>query len=267
MELQRDNEKDKVVSSMPYSPDLFHNDRDFYLAYRKIENIVAAIFLVTGLIEQDKLMKDSIREHSLNCLNRIVALIGKSNLAITDLQSVSSYVLHLSSLLDIAFWSGQISQMNLSMLQREISSTYQTLNTLSTKYKDTFYISSNFFKTDEAILNDTKEKDIKTSTPVQYQRQATSSTPEVSKGHNKGQDIRDTIKDKESKKTSEDKGHRREAILALLRERSNLTVKDFTDVVPQFSEKTIQRELLALVEEGVVRKEGERRWSTYSLAK
>ena len=52
----------------------------------------------------------------------------------------------------------------------------------------------------------------------------------------------------------------------LLRQRNNLSVKDFVTVVSEYSEKTIQRELLALVQEGVVKKQGERRWSTYSLA-
>jgi DNA-binding HxlR family transcriptional regulator len=35
--------------------------------------------------------------------------------------------------------------------------------------------------------------------------------------------------------------------------------------LPEFSEKMIQRELAALVQEGVVMKQGEKRWSRYSL--
>jgi hypothetical protein len=42
-------------------------------------------------------------------------------------------------------------------------------------------------------------------------------------------------------------------------------MKDFVKVIPECSEKTIQRELLDLVGKGVLKKEGERRWSTYSL--
>jgi DNA-binding transcriptional ArsR family regulator len=266
MELQRDNQKDKGVGSIPYSPDLFHNDRDFYLAYRKIENIVSAIFLVSGLIEQDLLMKNAIREHSLASLNRIVALIGKSGITVLDLQSVASHLLHLSSLLDIAFWSGQISQMNLAILQKEISSTYETLNNLSFKYKNSFYINSSFFKTDSDILKDIPEKDVNNDAFVVGTKQFTQKSPVSDKGQHKRQEIKDIKKDIAHGDAGENKSQRREAILALLRERSNLTVKDFTSVVTQYSEKTIQRELLALVEEGVVRKEGERRWSTYSLA-
>ncbi len=253
MEIQKDNQKDKLGAAIPYSPDLFHNDRDFYLAYRKIEHIAAAIFLVTGLMEQDELMKDAIREHALQCLSRIVTLIGKSAIAVTDILAVATYLLHLNSLLDIAFWSGHISQMNLSILQKEIAATYQTLNDLSSKYKNTFYIGSSFFRTDNDILNDTKEA-------------AKSEMPSEDKGHYKRQDIKDNVKRQPEEGQGENKAQRREAILALLRQKSHLTVKDFTRVVPQYSEKTIQRELFALVEEGVIQKEGERRWSTYSLS-
>jgi DNA-binding transcriptional ArsR family regulator len=259
MEIKRDNQKDKSATTIPYSPDLFHNDKDFYLGYRKIEHIVAATFLVTGLIEQDELMKDEIRAHSLQCLTRMVSLIGKSAITVTDLQAVAAYLLHLNSLLDIAFWSGQISQMNLAIMQREISTTYLSLNDLSTKYKNSFYISSTFFRTDEEILTDTKEKDIikdKNTIPQAEQ---------LHKGQNKRQDIKDISKGQEQAQSRENKGQRREAILSLLLQKPNLTVKDFTTVVPEYSEKTIQRELLALAEEGIIKKEGERRWSTYSL--
>ena len=35
-------------------------------------------------------------------------------------------------------------------------------------------------------------------------------------------------------------------------------------VIKGFSEKTIQRELTALIQQGLVQKRGERRWSVYS---
>lgn len=59
---------------------------------------------------------------------------------------------------------------------------------------------------------------------------------------------------------------RRKIILALIKQKSHLTVKDITKSIPSVSEKTIQRELLAMVAEGILEKHGERRWSTYSLS-
>ncbi|NBD73640.1 DeoR family transcriptional regulator [Patescibacteria group bacterium] len=59
---------------------------------------------------------------------------------------------------------------------------------------------------------------------------------------------------------------RRAQILGLLQRKDSVSIKDVTEVITDCSEKTIQRELLALVESGVLKKEGERRWSRYSLA-
>lgn len=44
-----------------------------------------------------------------------------------------------------------------------------------------------------------------------------------------------------------------------------VSVKDIARFFPDVSEKTIQRDVNALIERGVVRKEGEKRWSRYSL--
>jgi hypothetical protein len=74
---------------------------------------------------------------------------------------------------------------------------------------------------------------------------------------------------KDSKKTSEIKGHvkghsdRASVILDLVRKRKSLSIKDIAAVVTDCSEKTIQRELALLIEQGLVRKVGERRWSIY----
>jgi hypothetical protein len=59
---------------------------------------------------------------------------------------------------------------------------------------------------------------------------------------------------------------RTNAIVNLLRTKSDLTVKDFMHVIAGISEKTIQRELIRLVSIGVLKKQGERRWTRYSLA-
>ncbi len=59
---------------------------------------------------------------------------------------------------------------------------------------------------------------------------------------------------------------RRKIILALIKQKPALTVKDIARSIPGVSEKTIQRELFAMVAEAILTKKGDRRWSTYSLA-
>jgi len=58
---------------------------------------------------------------------------------------------------------------------------------------------------------------------------------------------------------------RRLVILDLVHARGKVTVKDVARLLPHYSGKTAQRELINLVEEGVLRREGARRWSSYTL--
>jgi len=58
---------------------------------------------------------------------------------------------------------------------------------------------------------------------------------------------------------------RQEAILSVIRSKGTASIKDISHLVRGVSEKTIQRELIALIEHGVVTKQGERRWSVYLL--
>lgn len=60
---------------------------------------------------------------------------------------------------------------------------------------------------------------------------------------------------------------RAERIKTVLEAKPQATVKDIAEVITDVSEKTIQRELNSLIEKGQVIREGERRWSRYSVKK
>jgi hypothetical protein len=61
------------------------------------------------------------------------------------------------------------------------------------------------------------------------------------------------------------KGSRRDRVIQVLRDKGSATIKDIIEVVTDCSEKTIQRELISLIKNNIVSREGERRWSKYSL--
>ena len=60
---------------------------------------------------------------------------------------------------------------------------------------------------------------------------------------------------------------RAERIKTVLEAKPQATVKDIAEIITDVSEKTIQRELNSLIEKGQVIREGERRWSKYSVVK
>ena len=65
-----------------------------------------------------------------------------------------------------------------------------------------------------------------------------------------------------------DRVKRRELIIEYIKKHGEVNIKDIFSIQElsnSYSEKTIQRELIDLVERGVLKKRGERRWSKYSL--
>ncbi len=64
---------------------------------------------------------------------------------------------------------------------------------------------------------------------------------------------------------AKEKNNRRDTILNAIRLKDNCSIKDIASKLPSLSEKTIQRELVMMTEEGVLLKKGDRRWSTYSI--
>ena len=60
-----------------------------------------------------------------------------------------------------------------------------------------------------------------------------------------------------------DQRQRTVTILKVIIDQKRVSIRDISKVVKNCSEKTIQRELNVLINQGLVRKEGERRWSVY----
>lgn len=215
---------------------------------RKAEKIVSALYLVSSIIKDDDSMKWRIREESVSFISTV--LIFCSAIPIERdhaLQSLTSSANSLSSLLRVSSDSGLISKMNISIIIPEIDSFIEFIQKDSTENQPTGYVLSNSF-----FGNDLAE----------------SSALSIYKGHDKRRD--ETLKTQNSNKShvmdiKGKKNSRQQNIINLLRKNSNLTIKDFGKIITDCSEKTIQRELMSLVEKGVIKREGERRWSTYSL--
>lgn len=85
------------------------------------------------------------------------------------------------------------------------------------------------------------------------------------------QSIKDNIIErpvlKEFGAVSVKKNSRQSIIIAILKRKKEIIIKDVSPLINGCSEKTIQRELSGMVKSGVLRKMGEKRWSRYSLAK
>jgi len=234
-----------------------------YLIYifKKTEKITSALYLVSGLLKDEEPIKWELRDRGIDLLSSSFSasnsLPGDKNAVI---QSLFTAALETLSLLNVAKISNLISDMNHRLLVHEIDNIVALLrDRLAESAESAGYIlSESFFKTPDLFSTGFRlgNKSNNSGGDMIFKRQANSGSVGLDGKTGHGS----VSTDVQAKKTQ-----RQDAILAVLATQSNLTIKDFSKVIKDCSEKTIQRELIELVDKGVVKKEGERRWSRYSL--
>ena len=235
----------------------FFNAEEYLMyVFKKTEKITSALYLVSALLKDEEPLKWEIRDKGIDLLSSSFmassAVPGDKNSVI---QSLFTAALETLSLLNVARISHLISDMNHNILVREIDQVVALLrDRLNANAESAGYVLSDaFFKTPDLFSSGFKNAQSTSKTgsnDVANHIAERSSNTKVSQGHI----------DVQIKKTT-----RQETIVNILKGQSNLTIKDFSKVIKDCSEKTIQRELLELVDKGVIKKEGERRWSKYSL--
>jgi len=235
----------------------------FAFAYKKTEKLIQALYLVTNFISADEPLRIRLRELSMDLLSSILSFSSRS---LSRKESVSespqAMIFEITALLGIALSAGYISEMNYNVLKRE----YNMLSAFLEERADTVFLRGT------SIHKHFFEVDVEKKPQEERYFKLAEEAPQ-------GKDIKDIVKRTKGRvqgatprgkigigPISKRRDERRAAILSLLKRQKKITVKDVSSVVENCSEKTLQRELLALVEEGILRKEGERRWSTYSLS-
>ncbi len=226
---------------------IFEKDIKRVFMYKKAERLAKALYLIAPAFVESVQLHTKI---SMLAIALVDAAILPPGLARSKLSEV---LLTLSSVLGIARTSGLLSSMNIDLVLREVHFLLQEVAAyeeprLSLDSAPTLSDIAKNVSRQEASLTERQNY----STPAK----TIAKTETLNKGH---------IKD--NKVTSETKTNERtEAILSSLRNKKNASIKDISHLIRGVSEKTIQRELATLVERGVVLRQGERRWSTYSLA-
>jgi hypothetical protein len=233
--------------------------------FKKTEKITAALYLVSGLLKDNEPMKWELRDRGMELMSS--SFMASSNVPgdkSSVIQSLFSSALETISLLNVARISNLVSEMNHVLLVREIDNIVGMLrDRLAESAENAGYVlSESFFRTPDMYATGFKTGPIRTSRSYETGTQPPRPASAV-----------DSMADKADKRPIEGyssaelkKSQRQDSIVAVLKVQSKVTIKDFSKVIKDCSEKTIQRELIDLVEKGVVKKEGERRWSRYSLA-
>lgn len=257
----------------------------------KSEKLVAALYLVTGLLSEREPMKMSLRESSLTLLSRTTLLASdnvKDKLYLYEEALIS--VRAIQTELSVARLSGILSPMNSTLLLQGFASLHeaftQNVTTLLTGVSEAAD-SSEFSSALKMVARDekgslgtsfkiTKELNSKQSealVPVE----ALAVLGETRGGGGTLSPFQKTT-DRTFSQTAgvyekkipsgvfkARKVSRREQILTLFVRGNDISIKDISTKIKGCSEKTIQRELNALVFDHIIERIGEKRWSRYIL--
>lgn len=254
-------------------------DASFRFLYKKTERISVAIYMITNLMAVEEPIKWQLRQTSLDLLN-ITMSLSNTTLSLRDdlLREISKNLFQLISLYEIAYRSGFISNMNYQIVNNELVKLADFL----AEYDDQdFKNRNNLFNEEffnqhieqidkEQIQKDIFDKGQSIQTTSAIKDKKTFDIKDMYKGHYKRQKDKEmSLKDDKNLNNINNKrrpqNDRRNRIIDIIKQKGEVSIKDITDSIKDISEKTIQRELISMIEDGVINKEGERRWSRYML--
>ena len=216
--------------------------------YKKTEKLVIATNLVAGLIKDNSTLSGTLFSKTLDLLSAVSnSLLVAPAVSIGERRSAAlralALIAEITTLYDVGHYSKQVSEMNTTLLKREFTLLFKTISEeMVDRSEIATYLTRDFF---------------------------TETAPAIHKGHDKGQSMSFIKPIRTAVGThsvpSEDRADRRSLILKTIREKGEVGVNDVANGIKGVGGKTIQRELLAMVAEGVLRKQGERRWTRYSI--
>jgi len=227
------------------------NKETEYLAYlcSRIQRATEAVYRVTDLFSDKEPMKWKMREESTFVFTHLAVMKNKHSLERgAHLERIADSVDRLSILFSLFEESGStVLSANFRILKKE----YESIK--------------------KFISQETQKQDI--SHLFLEERKPSESPKGIQAGpigQNK-KEVSDSLSDKPaivSKPTVSNvsKGQeRKDKILEIVKDKEKVTVGELSSMFGQYSEKTIQRDLLEFVSDGVLRKEGDKRWRTYIL--
>lgn len=285
MDDQKDNVKkpfknsvsDQSLLTVPNYYEVSGQDYFLALAHRS-QKIVTALYMLTDFVDVHDPLRALVRDTTSTVMHNLFSLMHAPKTERVEILSRSYNLLYATlSYLNILCENGFISKMNHSIVSHEIVLLCLDIDTQikknlpyhrkenNNRIVKEFVLTESFFKdkndqvySGESIKDINKEKDlfikdnnnmslIKKDSPLDTVRK------EVS------QKIVPT-------KNNDEKNNRQENILKILKQKKDASINDICLLIKDCSSKTIQRDLVTLIEKGLVKKEGDRRWSTYNLS-
>ncbi len=237
---------EQIVLEKGIFSNVFEKDIRRVYIYKKSERIAKAIHMVSPAFKDSKALRDRLQRISVEIIDASILPPSEAK----DL--LARELLTLGSVLRMARAAGILSTMNADIIMREANNLLQEISS----YEDPKVA------LDEVPSLAALAKSVPARTDIGH---AAARPASQSVAHSAGNSYKGHI-DKGQNGDKKDKNGRRDAILSILKSKGPSYIKDLSILIREVSEKTIQRELQALVLEGKVTRTGERRWTTYAVA-
>ncbi|HRH24536.1 MAG TPA: hypothetical protein PK109_03025 [Candidatus Paceibacterota bacterium] len=237
---------EQIVLEKGIFSNVFEKDIRRVYIYKKSERIAKAIHMISPAFKDSKALRDRVQRVSIEIIDASILPPAESK------DILARELLTLGSVLRMARAAGILSPMNADIIMREAHNLLQEVSS----YEEP-KVALDEVPTLAALAKSVPSRAEVSPMPIRPMRTSGTNTAPVSY---KGQ------ADKGHNGDKKDKNGRRDAILSILKSKGPSYIKDLSILIREVSEKTIQRELQALVAEGKVTRTGERRWTTYTLA-
>ena len=214
---------------------------EYYYKYifKKTEKIVSAVFFMISKgqqIPQENVVRADLERRAKDAHSVALSLLSlEPDAATYGMQTLLHSLVSLDSILHIFEAMGGISGANRQIISYEIEGVQRSMRR---------YLGESAFMLNLNESTSGQSHKIKHSTPTTSSHSTLAQTKVIGDSTNQ---------------------QRSDRILGLLKDSDGLGIKAISQVITDCSEKTIQRELLSLIENGLIRREGERRWSRYFL--
>ena len=229
---------------------LLNNDNYFRHIFKKTEKIISVVFYILNNTESNKksetLFSNIASKAHFAHENALRTLEVKQANSKEVLEQFAQSLVGLDSTLRIACAASLITQEVLGVLVTEIDTVLRGLRTyiVSNQSVDDFMFGGTFGSTASA----TQESAVHRTPKVK-----TTGGGGTKEGTSLATPLEAVVDD------------RRTRIKTILEAKKEATIKDISEIITDVSEKTIQRELNAMIDENLVKRQGERRWSKYSI--
>lgn len=272
---------------------LFYNDilknpleKSIFISCKKIEKVVSALHLVTDVMDRTLPLTQSLQRGSIELLDAGYQLVtGQQTINPGMVTKVLVRLEQVQSLIAVGKVAHYISDMNARVLSTELDKVV-TLLVKDVQELNKKYLSYEYSRTPESIIDqpvlshtlldesrfDALGKSEKTVTVSRRFINDTKTTSKISINDNNGNSFneKDNLINLNTIKTTYPMNlqikDRKQSILDVVRSHKNASMQDIQKFVTDCSEKTLQREMVALIAAGMIRKVGDKRWATYHIA-